>query len=41
MDDKMVTKLQRIYIIKTKIENALINLNINELLSEETKKKFN
>jgi hypothetical protein len=28
---------KRIYIIKTKIENALINLNINELLSEETK----
>lgn len=40
MDDKMVTKLQRIYIIKTKIENALINLNINELLSEETKKEI-
>ena len=40
MDDKMVTKLQRIYIIKTKIENALINLNINELLSEETKQEI-
>ena len=40
MDDKMVTKLQRIYIIKTKIENTLINLNINELLSEETKKEI-
>ena len=40
MDDKMVTKLQRIYIIKTKIENALINLNINDLLSEETKKEI-
>jgi molecular chaperone DnaK (HSP70) len=40
MDDKIVTKLQRIYIIKTKIENALINLNINELLSEETKKEI-
>ena len=40
MDDKMVTKLQRIYIIKTKIENALINLNINELLSDETKQEI-
>ena len=40
MDDKIVTKLQRIYIIKTKIENALINLSINELLSEETKKEI-
>jgi molecular chaperone DnaK len=40
MDDKMVIKLQRIYIIKSKIENALINLNINELLSEETKKEI-
>jgi molecular chaperone DnaK len=36
-DIEVTTKLQRIYIIKTKIENALINLNINELLSEETK----
>ena len=36
-DLETTTKLQRIYIIKTKIENALINLNINELLSEETK----
>ena len=36
----MGTKLQRIYIIKTKIENALINLSINELLSEETKKEI-
>lgn len=40
IDNEMVTKLQRIYIIKTKIENALINLNINELLSEETKKEI-
>lgn len=38
IDDEMVTKLQRIYIIKTKIENAIVNLSINELLSEETKK---
>ena len=37
-DLEMTTKLQRIYIIKTKVENALINLTINELLSEETKK---
>jgi molecular chaperone DnaK len=40
IDNEMVTKLQRIYIIKTKIENALINLSINELLSEETKKEI-
>jgi molecular chaperone DnaK len=39
-DDEMVTKLQRIYIIKTKIENALVNLSINELLSEDTKKEI-
>ena len=38
IDEEMVVKLQRIYIIKTKIENAIINLSINELLSEETKK---
>ena len=38
IDEEMVVKLQRIYIIKTKIENAIINLNINELLTEETKK---
>ena len=38
IDDEIVTKLQRIYIIKTKIENAIVNLSINELLSEETKK---
>jgi molecular chaperone DnaK len=36
-DLETTTKLQRIYIIKTKIENALINLNINELLSNDTK----
>jgi hypothetical protein len=36
----MVTKFQRIYIIKNKIENALSNLSINELLSEETKKEI-
>ena len=40
IDNEMGTKLQRIYIIKTKIENALINLSINELLSEETKKEI-
>ena len=34
------TKLQRIYIIKTNVENALINLNINELLSEESKNEI-
>jgi molecular chaperone DnaK (HSP70) len=39
-DDEMVTRLQRIYVIKTKIENALVNLSINELLSEETKKEI-
>jgi len=39
-DDEMVTKFQRIYIIKNKIENALSNLSINELLSEETKKEI-
>ncbi len=39
-DDEMVTKLQRIYIIKTKIENALVNLSINELLSDDTKKEI-
>ena len=39
-DDEMVTKFQRIYIIKTKIENALANLSVNELLSEETKKEI-
>jgi molecular chaperone DnaK len=38
VDEEMVVKLQRIYIIKTKIENAIINLSINELLTEETKK---
>ena len=38
IDDEMVTKLQRIYIIKTKIENTIVNLSINELLSEDTKK---
>ena len=38
IDDEMVTKLQRIYMIKTKIENAIVNLSINELLSEDTKK---
>jgi molecular chaperone DnaK len=37
-DEEMNNKLQRTYIIQTKIENALINLNINDLLSEETKK---
>jgi len=37
-DEEMTNKLQRTYIIQTKIENALINLNINDLLSEETKK---
>ena len=36
-DTEITTKLQRIYIIKTKIENGLINLNINDLLTEETK----
>jgi len=40
IDEEMVTKLQRIYIIKTKIENAIINLSINGLLSEETKKNI-
>jgi len=40
VDEEMVTRLQRIYIIKTKIENAFINLSINELLSEETKKEI-
>ena len=39
-DDEMVTKFQRIYIIKNKVENALSNLSINELLSEETKKEI-
>jgi len=39
-DLEMATKLQRIYIIKTKVENALINLSLNELLSEETKKEI-
>jgi len=39
-DEEMVIRLQRIYIIKTKIENAFINLSINELLSEETKKEI-
>jgi len=39
-DQEMTNKLQRIYIIKTKIENALINLSINDLLSEETKKQI-
>jgi len=36
-DEEMNSRLQRIYIIKIKIENALINLNINELLSDEIK----
>ena len=36
-DDEVITKLQRIYMIKIKIENALINLSINTLLSEEKK----
>lgn len=36
-DNEMMLKLQRIYIIQTKIENALTNLSINELLSEDTK----
>jgi len=39
-DQEMTTKLQRIYIIKTNVENALINLNINELLSEESKNEI-
>ena len=39
-DLEMTTKLQRVYIIKSKVENALINLTINELLSEETKKEI-
>ena len=39
-DTETTTKLQRIYIIKTKIENALINLNINELLSDLTKNEI-
>jgi molecular chaperone DnaK len=36
-DEEMNSKLQRMYIIKVKIENALINLNINDFLSEEIK----
>jgi hypothetical protein len=39
-DLETTTKLQRIYIIKNKIENALINLNINDLLSENTKNEI-
>jgi len=39
-DEETTNKLQRIYIIKTKIENALINLNINDLLSESTKNEI-
>ena len=39
-DEEYVTKLQRIYVIKSKIENALINLSINDLISEESKKEI-
>lgn len=39
-DDETVVRLQRTYIIQTKIENALINLNINELLSDKIKKEI-
>jgi len=39
-DEEMTNKLQRTYIIQTKIENALINLNINELLSDLTKNEI-
>ena len=39
-DSELNTKLQRIYIIKTNIENALINLNINELLKDDTKNEI-
>lgn len=38
MDDTELSKIQNIYIIKTHIENALINLSINELILEEDKK---
>ena len=37
IDDETVIKLQRIYTIQTKIENAFINLNINDLLSQDKK----
>ena len=40
IDTEITNKLQKIYIIKTKIENALINLNINDLLSENTKNEI-
>ena len=39
-DTEATNKFQRIYIIKTKIENALINLNINDLLTEITKNEI-
>jgi hypothetical protein len=39
-DSELNTKLQRIYIIKTNIENGLINLNINELLKDDTKNEI-
>jgi molecular chaperone DnaK len=40
MDSMESLQLQRLYIIKTKIENALISLNINEKISENTKKEI-
>jgi molecular chaperone DnaK len=40
IDSMESLQLQRLYIIKTKIENALINLNVNEKISENTKKEI-
>ena len=36
-DDNELAKLQNIYLIKTHIENALINLKVNDLISQEDK----
>ena len=45
LDESELTRAQNIYLIKTHIENSLINLQVNELISDEDKQimlnKFN
>ena len=40
IDDLELSKAQNIYLIKTHIENSLINLQINDLINEEDKQKM-
>ncbi len=40
IDDEELLKIQHIYSIKTHIENILINLQINELINDETKQEI-